>query len=185
MARTAVPSPPTVGDPVPSFEARDARDRPLTSDGLRGRPAVLVFLRHLGCPICQMELVTLAERFPAFAERDAALVVVVESPRDRAAAFVAGRDVPYRLVPDPERELYARFGMARGGLTQFVAPGAVLKTLKATARGHLHGRFEGSELQLPGEVVADAEGVVRHVRVGRHVGDTASVEQLLATLDAL
>ncbi len=77
------------------------------------------------------------------------------------------------------RKVYRQYGVERGKLAQFLAPGAGLKSLKATLRGHLHGKFEGDELQLPGDFVINEEGVIVYAHRGSHIGDNTPLEKLL------
>lgn len=171
--------PPPVGTPAPDLDVLDAAGEPLRLADLRGHPVVLVFLRHLGCPLCRLEIAELRRRHDEFAALGATVVVVVDSPAERVAPFVRGEDVPFRLIGDPEHSLYRRYGVARGGLRQIAAPGAARQTVRATLRGHLHGRFEGDERQLPAAFVIDEDGMVRLAHLGTHVGNTAPVEVLL------
>ena len=166
---------PTVGADAPEFEAVDGRGEAVRLADLRGRSVVLVFLRHLGCPICRMELAEWSARHGEIASRNAELLVFVDSPADRVAEFAA--QAPFRVIADPEHAIYARYGVERGSLLQFA--GAAASSLKATLRGHLHGRFEGDELRLPGDFVVAPDGKVRYAHVGRHIGDNTPVDALL------
>jgi D-cysteine desulfhydrase len=167
---------------APEFAAADAAGNPLSRESLAGRKAVLIFLRHLGCPVCRMEIAELRRRGAEFAAAGAEVVVFVDSPEASVKAFVAETKPPFRLVADPEHRVYRAFGLARGGLREFTAPGAALRTLKATLRGHLHGKFEGDELQVPGDFVLAADGGVAFAHRGAHIGDNTPLDVLLAAV---
>jgi hypothetical protein len=85
-------------------------------------------------------------------------------------------------VADPQKQVYALYGIERGKLGGFLAPGALVASLKATVRGHMHGRCEGSELQLPGDFIVDESGKIAFVHRGRHIGDNTPLDTLLARL---
>jgi peroxiredoxin len=171
-----------VGDAAPAFEVSDARGQPIALESLRGRKAVIIFLRHLGCPICRMELAELKRRHGELEAKRAEVIVFVESADDSVAEFARRGDVKFRLVADPEKRIYAQYGIERGRLAAFFAPGALVSSLKATVRGHLHGRCEGSELQLPGDFIVDENGKIVFAHRGRHIGDNTSLDTLLARL---
>ena len=173
----------SVGDAAPDFAVTDARGETLSSAGLRGRKVILIFLRHLGCPICRMELATLKRRQDELAERGAVAIVFVESADESVRAFAGRNDVRFHLVADPARKLYDLFGVGRGGLGAYFAPKAALSAIKATLSGHLHGRCEGSELQLPGDFVLDENGRLLYARRGKHIADNAPLDELLACLE--
>jgi peroxiredoxin len=85
-------------------------------------PANLVhlqFRRYAGCPFCNLHLRSFAQRHQQLAAAGIREVVVFQSP---AADLLAQQgDVPFAVIPDPQRKLYAEFGVAsstRGGFTE-------------------------------------------------------------------
>jgi peroxiredoxin len=172
----------SVGDAAPAFEVHDARGETISLSSLRGHKVVVIFLRHLGCPICRMELAELQRRHGELAAKNAEVIVFVESADESVAEFAKRDDVKFRLVGDPEKRVYAQWGVERGKLAAYLAPGAMLTALKATVRGHMHGRCEGSELQLPGDFIVDEEGNVAFAHRGRHIGDNTPLDTLLSRL---
>jgi peroxiredoxin len=175
---------PRLGEKAPGFDLVDGRGARVSLAALRGGPVVLVFLRHLGCPLCRMELATFTRRAGELRAHGASLLVFVESPAASVAAFAEARAGAFHLIADPDRAMYRRYGIERGGLLAYLSPSALGAAIRATARGHLHGRCEGSELQLPGDFVLDAAGRVTYAHRGRHIADHAPFDVLLAQLTA-
>ncbi len=173
---------PAVGETAPAFDLDDARGERLTLERFRGRKVALIFLRHLGCPICRMELANLQRRQDELAQRKAEVVVFVESPAESVSEFARRKDVRFHVVADAQHAVYSAYGIERGTLAAFLAPGALGKALRATFRGHLHGRCEGSELQLPGDFIVDAEGKIAFAHRGTHIGDNTPLDTLLQAL---
>ncbi|MBI2890457.1 MAG: AhpC/TSA family protein [Nitrospirae bacterium] len=170
---------PGVGASAPDFEVEDGRGRRLVLAKLRGEKVLLVFLRHLGCPVCRLEISQLQARHAEFERADVRVIVFVESPEQKVQVFCRDRGLAYHLVGDPDRRVYLKYGVQRGGVAAFLSLGAAWGTMKALARGHAHGRFEGHELQLPGDFVIDRKGRVAHAYLGRHVADNTPVDRLL------
>jgi D-cysteine desulfhydrase len=171
---------PKVGTQAPVFAVTDGKGASLSLADLQGRKTVLIFLRHLGCPICRMEIAELKRRIGEFKDAGAEVVVFVDSPAESVTEFAQRDDVTFRIVADPQRSVYAHYGIERGGLLDFIAPGAALRSVKATLKGHMHGRFEGSELLLPGDFVLDASGKILYAHRGAHIGDNTPLDTLLA-----
>ena len=170
---------PPVGAKAPSLSIADVSGETFDPAAAGARKSVLIFLRHLGCPICRMEIAELMRRGAEFQAAGADVTVFVDSPPESVRAFIAERKPPFRLIADPQGKAYAAYGMKRGGIGHFVAPGAALRSIRAMLRGHVHGRFEGSELQLPGDFILDENGIILHAHLGRHVGDNTPVDVLL------
>lgn len=142
--------------------------------------------RFAGCPVCSLHLRSVAERHDEIAAAGIREVVVFHSP---AEEFLAGEaDLPFAVVPDPERRLYTEFGAepspravldprawapAARGLSHSVA-GFVVKRQPAPAA---HPR--GGRLGLPADLLIASDGRVLACKYGRHAYDQWSVDELL------
>lgn len=131
-----------------------------TLDALSRRSAVLVvFLRHGGCPFCRQMLADLAEKRAQIEQSGTALVLV--HMMDDAAAAVLFK--PFGLdnvarISDPDRRIYAGFGLRRGNVSQVMGPRVWWRGLKATVVGHRPGIPAGDIYQMPGAfLIADGQ----------------------------
>lgn len=149
-------------------------------DDFQGSKVALFFLRHLGCPLCKEKVAELKAAAALFEEKGVKLFAVVQSTPRRAEQYTGKEGLPYLLVPDREKKLYDRFEVKRGGVKEFTAPSAFLATLRATFKGHMHGRFEGDELQVPASFLLSGDGQVIYAHYGRDISDFGSVEDLLS-----
>ena len=156
------------------------------SSSWRSRPAVLVFLRYFGCPMCQEHVVNLRNDQDRF--RGAASIVLVgQGDPEEGAAFVGRKRVPFDCLIDPDRSMYRAYGLPRGTATQVFGFTAVTSVVRATLRpetrhGTLHG---GSLMQMPGTFVVDVAGIVRLAHRNRTIADNPPNDVLLAALEGL
>jgi hypothetical protein len=106
---------------------------PVTGRNLRGRtlrdevtpgPAVVVFLRHLGCLFCRQAVADLRRRAPATAPR---IVLVHQGSAPEGDRFFGARWAGVPAVADPEGALYRLAGVERGSLRQLFGPRAVMR----------------------------------------------------------
>jgi hypothetical protein len=98
-------------------------------------------------------------------------------------------DLPFAMVPDPEKSLYAEFGVEASGRS-VIHPSVWATPLKPSAypvvlRGLRNGGSPGPRhgetvLGLPADFLVDPAGRVVAVRYGRHANDQWSVDELLA-----
>lgn len=170
-----------IGDKVKEFWFVDqgGRERRFPED-FKDEKVALFFLRHLGCPLCKMTVAELAENHTRFAAKSVRTVAVVQSTPKRVREYAQKNNLPYLLVSDRERRLYDAFDVQRGGLKEFTAPAALKQTIRATLKGHLHGAFEGDELQVPASFLIAPSGEVLYAHYGKDISDFGSVEELLA-----
>ena len=148
-------------------------------DDFNGKVAIF-FLRHLGCPLCKEKIAELKQNQPRFAQKNVRLIAVVQSTPKRANEVHIQQALPYILVPDREKRLYDLFDVKKGGLKEFMAPAAGKASIRAMFKGHMHGKFEGDEFQIPASFLLGLDGQVLYAHYGRDISDFGSIDELLA-----
>lgn len=99
-----------IGEPVPSFEARDAEGRVWSDMSLRGRRYVLFFYPADETPGCIRESCAYRDLWPEF-ERLGILLLGVSRDDDAShRAFAQRRTLPYPLLSDPGGRMHQAFG---------------------------------------------------------------------------
>lgn len=97
------------GDLAPDFELPNVGvgPDPLSLDRIvdTADVAVLLFLRDYHCPKCKAQVRAMAEEARTFAEMNAVVVPILPEPRERAAAWDPGVDVPFPLLADPAKDV--------------------------------------------------------------------------------
>jgi len=161
-----------VGDTAPDFSFETPG-----KSGLRfyeecgDHPAVLVFLRYLGCPVCQMEMVELRRNIDLFNQLGARVFVFLQSDSAVVASSAGPEEWPYSIVCDPGGKIFVLYGVAPGGLLKYLHPAGLMAAVKATLLGHRHGKFEGKETQVPAAFVISSEKTIRFAHYGRTIND--------------
>ena len=91
------------GDAAPRFEANAAWGRSFDVNRvLKSQKLALIFLRYIGCPVCQMRYGKLIKEYEIFKEAGVEVAVVLESTAENIEKY--GKDeVPFFVLPDIER----------------------------------------------------------------------------------
>ena len=152
-----------------------------------GRLTHLQFRRFAGCPVCNLHLQSFRRRIDELeAARVREVVVFHSSPallQPHAAAL------PFAIIGDPERRLYAEFGVEAGAraLLDPRAWGPILRAIGHAVAGLIRQpssyapiETHSTRLGLPADFLIDADGRVRSCRYGEHVDDQWSVDEVLA-----
>ena len=171
------------GDKAPLFAFSDhtGARRDLADLAGRGKPAVLVFTRYAGCPICRLETSRLGRNAAAFAAKGATLLIVAQSSPANLGPLVELAPGAV-LVSDPAGDSYRLYDVRTGYLLQYAAPAELARAKEAAAAGFAHGPREGEERQLPASFVIGPDGTILWARYARNIADAASPEELLAKL---
>lgn len=111
------------------------------------------------------------------------LLVAYDRPSLLAAKMMAGYEVPFPLLLDPEKGSYRTWGMGRTTLTRSVlSPTLTWRYLKLILKGESFLGFAPDMLQLGGDFVLDRHHRITAARVMRHNGDRAPVPELLSEI---
>ena len=169
------------GDKIEPFSFTDHAGKEWSfPDDFKDTRLALFFLRHLGCPLCKEKVDELKARAADFESRSIKLAAVVQSTEKRSAEYAEKQGIGFSLVPDREKVLYTRFDVRKGGIKEFTAPKVLVSSIRATLKGHMHGKFEGDELQVPASFLLSAEGGIIYSHYGKDISDFGSVDELLA-----
>jgi peroxiredoxin len=146
----------------------------------------LQFRRYAGCPICNLHLRSVARRYDDIRGAGISEVVIFHSPAEDMLPHQAG--LPFAVVADPRRLLYAEFGVEaarravihpRAWTTPFnpkVYPVVLHGLRNGGSPGPRHGE---TVLGLPADFLINPAGRVLDLRYGRHANDQWSVDQLI------
>ncbi|SEG80425.1 Peroxiredoxin [Thermomonospora echinospora] len=151
-----------------------------------GRLVHLQFRRFAGCPVCNLHLRGVVRRHEEIAAAGVREVVVFHSAADELRVHAA--DLPFAVIADPGKRLYAEFGVEEGrrALLRPRAWWPIVRALAvASARVLLRRQAapsvnpEGGRYGLPADFLIAGDGRVLAVKYGEHVYDQWPVEEIL------
>ena len=175
----------TPGDVVPARKLTTIQSEriPLPApDGLTH----LEFRRFAGCPVCNLHLRSIARRYDHLTTAGLREVAVFHSPAAQLLPHQA--DLPFAVVADPDRELYAAFGVETSiravlhprPLSTPLNPKSWAVVAHGLRRGGSPGPARGdTALGLPADFLIEPDGRIRTVKYGRHASDHWPVDELL------
>ncbi|GIF24131.1 hypothetical protein BJ973_007614 [Actinoplanes tereljensis] len=144
----------------------------------------LQFRRFAGCPICNLHLREIVRRHDEIAAAGLREVVVFHSPASELAEY----DLPFAVIADPQKLLYAEFGVG-ASRRALLHPRVYLPLLRAVTRGTiavLRGREKApashqanGRLGLPADFLIAPDGRTVARKYGRHAYDQWPVDELL------
>ena len=95
--------------------------------------------------------------------------------------FLAGRDLPFEVLTDPEREAFRAYGLERGSPGQIFSRQVVVEGLKAASEGHVMSKVVGDVMQLPGSFVVE-KGTIVFAHRGQLSSDVGDPDDLIAAV---
>lgn len=146
----------------------------------------LQFRRYAGCPVCNVHLRSIARRHDDIQAAGIREVAVFHSPVEDMLPHQG--DLPFAVVADPQRLLYAEFGVETShravthprAWTTPLNPRVYPVVLRGLRNGGSPGPRHGeTALGLPADFLIDPAGRVIALRYGRHANDQWSVDELV------
>lgn len=183
---TLTPSLPSASSVLVEGERFPARELPtLSGTGVvvpdpRGALVHLQLRRYAGCPICSFHLRSFARRHDELLAANVREVAVFHS--SAAELRKVHTELPFDVVPDPDRRLYAELGVgtsARAVLDPRAWRAAARAVRAKASRDPRAGMADGS-FGLPGDFLIAPDGRVLAFKRGVHADDQWSVDELLA-----
>ena len=118
------PSPPAVGDAAPLFGLRSVQGPTVELAAYRGhRNVVLWFSRGFTCPFCRQYMDGIGQGYQELCAVDTEVIQVAPNLLESARTFFRDAPSPFPFVCDPDKRLYAVYGLGdRGALEATRAP---------------------------------------------------------------
>ena len=150
---------------------------------VRNKPAILVFLRYQGCPVCQMEMAHLKREAGLFTQKEAKVFVFLQSSPATAASATDEEDWPFFIVCDPQGAIFQKYAVESGGIFKYLHPAGMIAAIKAISQGFRHGKFEGKETQVPAAFAVNSMKIITYAYYGKHISDLPSPATLAANIE--
>jgi len=148
------------------------------------RAALLVFLRHFGCPACSRTVTELAPRVPELRALGIEVASVGPGSREAAQGFLTrhgvgrGGSPSVRVLADPDAAAFRAAGMVRSAWA-VLGPGGVIEQARLAAQGYVTRGPQGDPLWLGGALLVDRGGRIVEAWRSRTIAATPRVTELL------
>ena len=176
----------TAGEHIPDLMYATAYESGIRLyDRLQGK-TVLWVLRYIGCPVCRLDLRDIAAKYERFREKNAQVLVVMQSDAAHLKRELAETPVPYEIISDPDLQIYDLLEIEPARSTAALVSRDLLRSVRkvreASKAGFSHGDYEGIETQLPALFILDEDGTVLYAHYARSLADMPSVDEVLKLL---
>ncbi|KAI9043968.1 uncharacterized protein KD926_002347 [Aspergillus affinis] len=178
-----IADPPKVGAQAPNHPA-------LALPTEDKKPAIVIFLRHCGCPFAEKAYRDLNDH-PAVQNGSVVGIAVSHSSKEATEAWQEAlvtdqtqplrrsEQNPIRLVVDEEREVYAAWGLGVSSTWHILSPSTIASVVSLGRSEGIWNRptESGSRWQTAGDFAVDGEGVVSWAHVYQGAGDVGNTDE--------
>lgn len=147
----------------------------------KGKKTIISFLRYNGCPVCKMEMAEYKRNHHLLDGKNTQLFVVLQSTQELMKKNGGETNFPFTIICDPKGVLFDAFGV-EANLLKFLNPKGIIALTKATFKGHMHGKFEGKETQMPATFIIDENKNISLSHYGKDIADVPQLSSILKYL---
>lgn len=163
-----------------SFETQNALKKSFLSELKGAEQTILLFLRYIGCPVCNLMIHEINDNFSAFQKKQKKIFVVLQSKQENLKKELRDYKLNFEIILDPEMKLYKKFSLESAEKKEdLVDEYSMERILLAKEKGFIHGEYEGDEMQYPATFIINKEGIVILSKYGKTATDTLTVNELL------
>ncbi|KAK1622177.1 hypothetical protein BDP81DRAFT_334991 [Colletotrichum phormii] len=173
-------SPPKAGDAAPTTD-----QLAFPRDG--GKPAVIAFLRHCGCPFAEKTFLTL--RDAASKHPEITFITVSHSSGSHTQKWLSevggpGDKNPVQVLVNEERKIYAKWGLGASNFWHVLSPWALSDVFKVSREEGIANRptESGNRWQTSGAWAVDGKGKVTWGGPATTASEIPDVEEAIKTL---
>jgi hypothetical protein len=147
-----------------------------------GRPAVVAFLRHAGCPFAEATMRSV--RAQATSLPGLQWIAISHSPTaaTRRWCDAIGGCEGVLVISDPSRQAYAAWGLGRSSLRHFLGRRSLSAVAALARRGIRNRHPSGTRWQSAGTFALACGGQVRWRHLPEHAGDLPDLDAAVEAL---
>ena len=164
---------------APHFCAKDMNGDDFDLAIPRTKPLLIAFFRYASCPLCNLRVHELIENYDELKEK-LDIVLIFQSPKDKIEKYVGKQDIPYRLLPNPNKSLYHLYGVESSWLGFAKAWTVKIKQVFVAVlqNRYLPGSVEGEIHRIPADFLVDVDNKILKAFYGKDIGDHLPLKEI-------
>lgn len=160
------------------FLAKDHLNNEINLQSYKGKKLWLAFYRYASCPLCNLHIHEITQRFNEVRDLDLVFLPIFQSTPSEVQKYAGKNNLPFQIVCDPKEEIYSLYSVNSSYLG-FASLSVIKKLTKAIINGHIPGRMEGEVARLPSELLINEDFIITYRYDGKHIGDHPSIDLIL------
>jgi peroxiredoxin len=171
----------STGDNAPALILPAIDGSTFDMSNLKGKKVILTFFRFSTCPLCNMRIRKIKQRWSEFSS-DAVMVGVFDAGIDELSKRMKKHDVPFTIVADESYAAFEANGVSKSfGKFMWGAAKSPFTLLQATLRGYVPLTMSIAKLStIPVDVLIDEHGRVVEAHYCKDTADHMPLDKMIA-----
>lgn len=169
------------GDTAPQFTLPAIDGSTFNMADMKGKRVILTFFRFSTCPLCNMRIRRIVQRWNEFS-KDAVMVAVFDAKVGDLQKRMKKHDAQFVVVADETYEQFNKNGVKKSFFKfMWGAMRSPLTLLQATLRGYVPLTLSISKLStIPVDILIDEDGKVVEAHYCKDTADHLSLDRMIA-----
>jgi peroxiredoxin len=170
-----------VGDAAPEITLPAIDGSTFDMSNMRGKKVILTFFRFSSCPLCNMRIRRITQRWDEFSN-DTVMVGVFDAGVGELQKRMKKHEVPFTLVADEHYDHFEKNGVKKSfGKFMWGAAKSPFTLLQATLRGYVPLTLSISKLStIPADILIDEHGKVVEAHYCKDTADHMPIDRMIA-----
>jgi peroxiredoxin len=170
-----------VGDAAPEITLPAIDGSTFDMSNMRGKKVILTFFRFSSCPLCNMRIRRITQRWNEFSN-DTVMVGVFDAGVGELQKRMKKHEVPFTLVADEHYDHFEKNGVKKSfGKFMWGAAKSPFTLLQATLRGYVPLTLSISKLStIPADILIDEHGKVVEAHYCKDTADHMPIDRMIA-----
>lgn len=162
---------------APAFDTRDVYGQRVALTQFVGRKLLLSFYRAAVCPLCNLRMLYLMDRYEEYRRQGLSVVAFFESSPKVIHHYLDRHHAPFPVIADLDRQVYSLYGLESSWLGSFRALLFRQPTYLRAHRRHAGGGYfsqlfmDGKFGRLPADFLIGPDLRIQVAYYGRDAGD--------------
>lgn len=168
------------GENAPDFQVQNMEGVRVTLSTPRKKLLMLSFFRYASCPLCNLRVHELIKNHDLFRER-VDVVAIFQSPAEKIRQYVGKQDIPFAIIPDPDKELYRLYRVESSWLGFLKAWSVTIHKVFDAVIAHrfLPGSVENELHRIPADFIIAPDNRILRSYYGKDIGDHLPLSEIL------
>ncbi|MBK5112278.1 MAG: redoxin domain-containing protein [Candidatus Heimdallarchaeota archaeon] len=164
------------GEKAINFTVTDLSGKTISLEKFKDKKILLSFYRYASCPLCNLRISQLIQQYDDMKKKGLVIIAFFQSPKESMLEYVGKQNVPFPLIPDPEREIYRLYRIEKSWF-KYVIGGISGKMFRALRKGYKIKDQEGQQNLVPADFLIE-NMIIKRAYYGKSIADHISFEEL-------
>jgi len=160
------------------FEAKDIYGESIKLKDYAGKKVMLCFFRDAACPFCNFRVYELTHRYKSWQQKGIEVIAVFSSTDSEVREHVARYPRPFRLIADPNLDIYNRYRVEKSASALWKA---LIFQMPRIVRGVLTGgrpKPNPHVTLVPADFLINELGRIQDCWYGKNTSDHIPLERV-------